>query len=93
MSKKNISTHLYILQCGNRFKIGVTNNIEKRLASLQTGNAEVIELVHIEERKNPTKAEKYLHRCFQKNRLKGEWFEGISLKDIRIKLLLYFDQD
>lgn len=93
MAKKHVSTHLYILQCGNRFKIGVTNNIEKRIASLQTGNAEPITLVHIEERINPTKAEKYLHRCFHKNRLKGEWFEGITLHDIRIKLLLFFDQD
>ncbi|TXG81253.1 MAG: GIY-YIG nuclease family protein [Spirochaetes bacterium] len=93
MAKKKISTHLYVLQCGTRFKIGVTNNIEKRIASLQTGNPEKIELIHIEERQNPTKAERYLHRCFHKNRLKGEWFDGISLKDIRIKLLLFFDQD
>jgi hypothetical protein len=93
MIKKNISTHLYVLQCGTRFKIGVTNNIEKRIASLQTGNPEEIVLLYIEEREKPTKAEKYLHRCFQKNRLKGEWFENITLKDIRIKLLLFFDQD
>lgn len=93
MATTSKSTHLYILQCNNRFKIGVTNDIQRRLLSLQTGNPDKIEVVHLEERLNPTKAERYLHRCFQKNRLTGEWFEGITLRDIRVKLLLFFDQD
>lgn len=90
---KNKSTHLYVLQCNNMLKIGVTNDIDKRIKNLQTGNAEPIELLYLEERKNPTKAEKFLHNYFQKNRKKGEWFEGITLHDIRVRLMLFFDQD
>lgn len=87
------STHLYVLSCGNRLKIGVTNDIDQRLQSLQTGNPDEIKLEYIEERVNPHKAEKFLHRHFQKNRVSGEWFEGITLHDIRVRLMLFFDQE
>lgn len=87
------STHLYVLRCGERIKIGVTSDIEQRIVSLQTGNPDKIELEYIEERLNPHKAEKFLHRHFQKNKVSGEWFEGISLHDIRIRLMLFFDQE
>ncbi|MBT4382294.1 MAG: hypothetical protein HOD28_01645, partial [Candidatus Marinimicrobia bacterium] len=52
-----------------------------------------LQLEYLDERKNPHKAEKYLHLQFQKNHVRGEWFENISLKDIRTKLLLFLDQD
>ncbi len=92
MSNKK-PTHLYILSCDNKFKIGITSDISKRIASLQTGNSSKIVLEYIEERNNPQKAESYLHRCFQKNRLEGEWFENISVNTIRSRLMLFFDQD
>ncbi len=87
------STHLYVLSCNNLLKIGVTNNIDKRIKSLQTGNPHKIELLYLEERLNPTKAERFLHQYFSKYRLEGEWFEGITLHDIRVRLMLFFEQD
>ena len=87
------STHLYVLRCGERLKIGVTNNIDQRIKSLQTGNPDQIILEYIEERLNPHKAEKFLHRFFQKQKVKGEWFEGITLNDIRVRLMLFHDQE
>ena len=87
------STHLYILSCGNKKKIGVTSNIEKRIKALQTGNAERIVLEYIEERLNPTKAESFLHRYFAKRRKVGEWCEDITVNEIRSRLMLFFDQD
>lgn len=87
------STHLYILSCGARIKIGVTSNIDQRLKSLQTGNPEQIVVEYIEERKNPTKAERYLHKCFAKRRLVGEWFEDLTVNEIRSRLMIFFDQD
>lgn len=90
-----MKNYLYVL--GNEVghvKIGVTNNpdINKRIKSLQTGNSYKIDVLYFEERYDAQKAERYLHREFHKNRMTGEWFNGISLKDIRIKLLLFFDQ-
>lgn len=92
MARKK-STHLYVLSCGTRVKIGVTCNIENRIRSLQTGNPETIVLEFIEERTNPTKAERYLHRCFSKKRLVGEWFEDLTVHEIRSRLMIFFDQD
>lgn len=87
------STHLYVLKAGERIKIGVTNDIESRVKSIQTGNPDKVEILFVEERLNPTKAERYLHRCFAKNRLEGEWFKDITLNQIRSRLMIFFDQD
>ncbi len=87
------STHLYVLSCGNRLKIGVTGNIEQRIKKLSTGNPDVIKLEYIEERYKPHKAEKYLHRQLQAYRVSGEWFEGISINQIRSHLMMYHDQE
>lgn len=92
MSNKK-STHLYILSCDDKIKIGITSDIDKRIAALQTGNPSKIVLEHIEERLKPQGAEKYLHRCFGANRLEGEWFKNITVDMIRSRLMLYFDQD
>lgn len=91
-----MKNYLYVI--GNEVghvKIGVTNNsdISKRIRSLQTGNSYKLEVLYFEERYDAQKAEIYLHREFNKNRMSGEWFQNITLNDIRIKLLLFFDQD
>ena len=56
MSNKK-PTHLYILSCDNKFKIGITSDISKRIASLQTGNSSKIVLEYIEERNNRPKSQ------------------------------------
>jgi len=93
VKKPTKHTHLYVISAGDLFKIGITNNIERRMKALQTGNPHPLQLEYLDERKNPQKAEKYLHREFQKNHVHGEWFENITLKDIRTKLMIFLDQD
>jgi hypothetical protein len=88
-----VATHLYIVSSGDRVKIGVTSNIEQRIKTLSTGNPDPIELLYIEERYMPHKAEKYLHREFQKNRVRGEWFEGVTVQQIRSRLMLFHEQE
>lgn len=89
---------LYVLSCENKtyLKIGICreNGVQKRIKHLQTGNPHKIELEWVEEnRANAHKAENYLHYCFQDYKAMGEWFKGITLKDIRIKLMLFMSQD
>lgn len=93
VKKPSQSTHLYVLEANGLWKIGVTNNMEKRLKQLQTGNPYEINVMLLEERKNPQKAEKYLHRIYHEKRLKGEWFSDLSIRDIELKLLLFLEQD
>lgn len=73
-----MSSYVYLLRCDDEFKIGKSNSVSSRLASLQTGNSRVIQLVW--KVKLPTeecafKLEKDLHSRFSKYRIKGEWFK------------------
>jgi hypothetical protein len=92
MAKKQ-STHLYVVSCGELLKIGVTNDIDKRIKSLQTGNPFPIVLEYIEERYKPHKAETFLHRSFQDRCVSGEWFRDLTIREIRGKLMMFFDQE
>tara|TARA_R110002073_G_scaffold49025_2_gene131419 strand:+ start:584 stop:826 length:243 start_codon:yes stop_codon:yes gene_type:complete len=77
------------MKCGEYRKIGVSNNPEKRLKAVQTGNPNVVSLEHYEERDNPHLVEKYLHSRFQSNRVEGEWFKDLTLNEIRIAMITY----
>lgn len=98
MGKKGIHNLLYVLECcdGEYKKIGICKDesiLKKRLSSLQTGNPFKIDVIHYEYRISAKDAEKYLHQCFSESRVNGEWFKDISLHDIRVKLMLFHDQD
>ena len=67
---------IYFIKTGAVVKIGVTKNIEGRIANLQTANHLPLELLHtieIEEDK-VYETEKELHYHFRHTRLSGEWF-------------------
>jgi len=85
--------YLYILSCGDLLKIGVTNNIEERIKTLQTGNPQQIILEHIEQRNEAYKIETYLHQQFQSFHVRGEWYKGLTVRDIRSKILMAHDYD
>ena len=64
----------------NRFKIGYTTNIAKRLEALQIGNPDT--LVVYKKIKNVSRTiEKQVHECFAKHHIRGEWF-AITPEDI-----------
>ncbi len=84
---------VYIISCGDAYKIGVAKNPEHRLRQLQTGNSEELLLEYTEGKINPYAVEKELHRSLQKYRTKGEWFKGLSFNDIRIALMLVTEYD
>jgi hypothetical protein len=92
--KKTKSTHLYILSCGGKLKIGVTNDIQQRMKTLKTGNPEPLVLEFLEERTNPHKAEQYILNVLSKNRIKGtEWFVNTDVHTIRCHLMMFHDQE
>lgn len=75
---------LYILQNGdtNEYKIGITKNLNKRLAQLQTGCPNELKIVKIYTHHKRDVIEKYeriMHRYFTKCgcrlRPNGEWFK------------------
>lgn len=58
-------------------KIGVTNNLKKRLATLQTGNPWRLEVKACVYATNAFHFETYLHEKFDPERMRpdGEWFD------------------
>ena len=75
---------MYILQNGNtnQYKIGVTNNLNKRLCQLQTGCPNELRVVKVYTHYSREVIERYertLHRYYTRAgcrlRRNGEWFE------------------
>lgn len=91
--KKRKPLFLYVVSCGPLLKIGVTNNIEQRISTLQTGNPHEIILEHFEEKNQAYQIEAYLHRIFDSHKVRGEWFQGITIRDIRSKILMCHEFD
>jgi predicted GIY-YIG superfamily endonuclease len=69
--------YIYIIQMKgtNYFKIGITNNLTKRLSTLQTGNPIKLYIVrYYEIYTNTKKIEKLLHNYLSEYHIHLEWF-------------------
>lgn len=88
-----MNVYLYIMESKQAdvsfYKIGVTNNLDKRLKSIRTGNPNKVNYIYTELNKDAYKLERWLHAQFSKKRLEGEWFTSITVKEIRRKILQY----
>lgn len=70
-------SYLYIIynSSNNYIKIGVTNNIDRRLAELQTASADILHILYISPKcDNAYEFENKIHDHFSKYRKNGEWF-------------------
>lgn len=89
MRPRSKEKYIYIISnARNELKIGITNDIERRKREIQTSNSEGIAIEHYELREFPSQIETKLHRRFQKNRMSGEWFGGLTVHDIRKALMV-----
>jgi len=73
--------YVYFIRAGNRgaIKIGVARNVERRMATMQTGNAFELKLlacIKCNSRNDSLILEKRLHSKFKRQRVRGEWFTG-----------------
>jgi hypothetical protein len=71
--------NVYFAKAGDYLKIGVTKDVGKRTALLQTGNPIKLELcgfIPNLDRKTAYHYEKKLHIFFSKLRVSGEWFHA-----------------
>jgi predicted GIY-YIG superfamily endonuclease len=62
------------------YKIGHTNNINKRIKELSTGNPEEIVLISKYSSKYYKEIENYLHNIHKFYNIKGEWF-NLDIED------------
>lgn len=70
---------LYMIRCGPYIKVGVTDNIEVRLRSIQASNPIPVELIGFW--KNEGWREEMWHKELEDLHVRGEWF---LLKETRV---------
>ena len=63
------------------YKIGISNDPNKRLSCLQTGNPNILKIIKIYKTKYASKIESYIHKLYSDNNILNEWFE-LSKNDI-----------
>ncbi len=90
------SNKIYIVSSktpeGKNYKIGITNDMEKRLRSIKTGNQFKVQIEYLEEideSVNVLEMENWIHSTFGLVRLEGEWFGDLTQKQIRRKIYQY----
>lgn len=71
-----MSYYVYLITDGTYTKIGISNNPQKRLRSLQTANPRKLSIAHtvqLESKDDASLLEFALHQYFDKARVSGEW--------------------
>jgi len=72
---------LYIIKVGEFCKIGITQNINARIKTIETYNPLNCELLFYEKIENSRGIEHFLHQKLKNKNIKNEWFK-LSKKDI-----------
>ena len=85
VSNRSNKGFLYVVRCGDNFKIGHTFNFSRRLKALRHANPFGVHTVLILKLSNPSLVERRLHRLFAERHWTGEWFKlnGEDLEFLR----------
>ena len=70
--------YVYLLESASCYKIGIAENVEKRIRQLQTGNPHKIYLIYscpVEDRGEALRTESSLHETLRRFNKSGEWYQ------------------
>ncbi len=78
---ESITSGVYLVKSGGRYKIGMSMNVPSRIKQLQTSSADNLVHLHTIAHKNPSTLERELHERFNAKHIRGEWF-ALDPKDV-----------
>lgn len=67
--------YVYLFECGGKYKIGYSKNVEKRIKQLDYRPYNIKLLAKSKFLSNAYEIEQELHQFWQDNRITGEWYE------------------
>lgn len=70
--------YVYLIKFGDFFKIGRSNDFDRRLREIKTKLPEEGDLIHVIETDDPEGIEAYWHNRFSEKRARGEWFKLLT---------------